>query len=124
MSNSINISKLIGGAALVVGVLAVNAVLTNFLMTKSHAAQAPMVVTVNSADMLMGFVASRDPGISDADIKLQAAAFNRDLDGVLARFAQENNLLIVNSAAVVSGAQDVTPAVLRSLGMIAPDQGS
>jgi len=124
MKTSLNISSILGTGALIVGTLAVNALVTNHLMQKRQSTQAPLLVTVNSADMLMGFVASRDPDISDVEIKAQAAEFSRDLDGVLARFAQENNLLIVNSAAVVTGARDVTPAVLRSLGMLPAEQGS
>lgn len=122
--SSFNISSIIGSAALIVGTLAVNAFLTDHLMKQRLATDTPMVVTVNAADMLMGFVASRDPNISPAEIEAQAKAFNANLDGYLSDFAEQNNLLIVNSAAIVSGAPDVTAAVLQSIGLAGSETGS
>jgi len=118
-----NISSLLGFGGLVVGIVAANVAITSYLIKQNAANAAPTLVTVNAADMLMGLVASQPEGTTSEELAALSKRFNGELDGILQRFAAERNLLIVNSAAVISGALDVTPAVLQSIGLTPRETG-
>lgn len=118
-----NISLILGIAGLAVGVIAANVAITSYLIKQSEADAAPTLVTVNAADMLLGLVASQPADTTSEELVALSKRFNGELDGILERFAAERNLMIVNSAAVISGALDVTPAVLRSISLTPKETG-
>lgn len=94
-----------------------NLALTLLVLDRSGNLTSREIVSINAADMVMGFVASQDPSISEEELKAKVLQLNQSLDPIISAFAAENNLIVVNSAAVLGGTRDITPAMLASLGL-------
>lgn len=116
--NIFNIRFLIGLLA-AAGVLAIlNLALTLYILDRNNLLTPREIVSINAADMLMGFVAAQDPSISEDELKARIVRLNGALDSLILDFAARNDLVVVNSAAVLGGTRDVTPLLLSQLGMI------
>ncbi|WP_342075153.1 TrbI F-type domain-containing protein [Yoonia sp. SS1-5] len=108
---------LIGITVSAVVLTAINVAITLTIMDRYGLLHAPEIVSIDAANMVMGFVAAQDPGISEEDLQQRIRSLNANLDGVIATFARERGVIVVNSAAVLGGTRDVTPEMLASLGL-------
>lgn len=102
-------------AALVFTVL--NVAVTLAVLDRNGLLASPEIVSLSAADMVVGFVAAQDPGLSQDDLEARIRVLNANLDSAIAAFAAERGIIVVNSAAVLGGARDVTPELLAALGL-------
>jgi len=110
----VNISFLIGGLAAACVFAAANLALTLYVMDQRGSAD-PQIVTINAADMMLKAMSTVDPSITEEQLSTYVRAMNTSLGDVVTRFAAQNNVIVVNSASVLSGAPDVTDNVLLAL---------
>ena len=107
------ITNLIIGFAFAISVTLVNLVLTDKLISdRAFLAGVGEVVTINVADMLLGFVTGNAPDISQVELQRRTRALNTDLEAVVASLAKEHGFIVVNAGSVLAGARDITPMVL------------
>ncbi|MEP2780814.1 MAG: hypothetical protein ABJO67_02490 [Pseudoruegeria sp.] len=102
--------SLFAGVFLVLTV-GINVLITTKLL-KQHDAYTPRIVTVNSADLLLGLVVQSDPSISQDALNAKARRMNASLEKIVLELAQDRNLIVVNSASVLAGAEDISGLVL------------
>ena len=110
----LNISFLISILAAAIIFLCINVALILYLID-TRASDAPRLVTVNAADMMLKAMSTVDPSISEAELSAFVRSMNAELGGVVTQIAAENNLIVVNAASVLSGAPDITDTVLNVL---------
>lgn len=107
------ITNLMVGFFFAIGVTLVNLILADKLIAdKTALPGSGEVVTINVADMLLGFVTGNAPDISQAELQRRTRALNADLEAVVASLAEEYNFIVVNGGSVLAGARDITPMVL------------
>jgi len=109
-----NISLIIGGLAAACVFAAANLALTLYVLDQ-RGGTSPQIVSINAADMMLMAMSTVDPSITEEDLSRYVRTMNSELGDVVTRFAAENNLIVINSASVLSGAPDVTDNVLRAL---------
>lgn len=107
----LNIMNLIGLLAIVVATVCINLFLTLRTLDVRFAGH-PRVVTVNSADLILKAISSVEPDVSEEDLSAYVRSMNNALGDVVRQISLENNVIVVNSASVLSGAPDVTDDVL------------
>lgn len=107
------VGLLFGAAALVV----VNVAVTLAVLDRNGLLGAPEIVSLNAADMVVGFIAAQGADVSEDDLEARIRTLNANLDGAIATFAEERGIVVVNSAAVLGGTRDVTPELLAALGL-------
>jgi len=112
--SKINISFLIGCIAAACVFACFNLALTLYVLD-ARGSNEPQVVTVNAADMMLKAMSSVDPSITEEELASFVKSMNAELGGVVTRIAAENNLIVVNSASVLSGAPDITDVVLQAV---------
>ena len=95
----------------VVATVCINLFLTVRTIDARLASQ-PRVVTVNSADLILKAVSAVEPDVSEDELSNYVRAMNNELGDVVRQISLENNVIVVNSASVLSGAPDVTDDVL------------
>jgi len=117
-ANHINMSTLFGACFVAVALLVLNLAVTLSVLDRYGLLQNREIVSINAANMVMGFVAAQDARISEEELQLRVRALNQSLDAVIGTFAQNRNLIVVNSAAVLGGTRDVTGDVLAHLGVV------
>ena len=117
-TNPITMSTLIGACFAGAALLVLNLAVTLSVLDLYGLLQNREIVSINAADMVMGFVAAQDATISEEELQLRVRALNQNLDQVIGAFAQERNVIVVNSAAVLGGTRDVTGDVLAHLGVV------
>lgn len=70
------------------------------------------IVTINATDAVMGFINDGRRDMDEATYKAEVAKFQERLDRAVQEIAAENNVIVVNSAVVLGGAPDITPAIV------------
>lgn len=69
------------------------------------------IVTIDATEAVLRFVQAGGRQMSDADYEKVALAWQADLEAAIEEFARANNVIVVNSAAVLAGAADITGLV-------------
>lgn len=115
--NSINITTImrLGFSALVLVVI--NLAVTLGILDHYGLLQKQEIVSLDAADMVLGFVASQGPDASEEELAAGIQNLNANLDQAVQQFAQSRGVIVVNSAAVLGGTRDVTPDMLTALGL-------
>lgn len=113
----INIRTLTGLAAFGLLLIVVNLAVTLWVLDRNGFLEKREIVSIDAANMVMGFVAAQDPNVSEAVLERRIRALNEGLDGAIRTFAADRNVIVVNSAAVLGGTRDVTPDMLAALGL-------
>lgn len=106
-----NITTLIGFLAVGVALICVNLFLSVRVIDARLAVQ-PQVVTVNSADLILKAVSMVGTDVSEDELASYVRAMNNSLGDVVRQISADHNVIVVNSASVLSGAPDVTDDVL------------
>ncbi len=112
-----NINFIIGTCLAATALAAINVAITLWILERNDLLRAPEIVSIDAANMVMGFVAAQDPDVSQEALQARIRNLNAGLDGAIADFAQERGVIVVNSAAVLGGTRDVTPEMLAALGL-------
>jgi len=112
--SKVNISFLIGCVAAACVFACFNLALTLYVLD-ARGSNEPQGVTGNAADMMLKAMSSVDPSITEEELASFVKAMNAELGGVVTQIAAENNLIVVNSASVLSGAPDITDSVLQAV---------
>lgn len=103
----------------IIGVLAVtvaiNLALTFYLFDRYGFLEEREIVSINAADTLVAFVASQDPSVTSDELAARVKDLNNKIDAQIEKFAFERGVIVVNSAAVLAGARDVTGDLLATL---------
>jgi|LLEQ01.1.fsa_nt_gi hypothetical protein len=72
------------------------------------------IVTIDATEAVLSFINDGDRrNLEDADYEVQARAFQGRLDAAIEKVSEEYNVIVVNSAAVLAGAQDITGIVVQ-----------
>ncbi|TKA98395.1 conjugal transfer protein [Cereibacter changlensis] len=72
------------------------------------------IVTIDASQAVLAFIKDGDRRhMEDAEYEVEARAFQAKLDAAIERVAAANNVLVVNSAAVLAGAEDITALVVE-----------
>jgi hypothetical protein len=72
------------------------------------------IVTIDASRAVLAFIQDGDRRkLPDEDYEVQARAFQVRLDAAIAKLAAENAVIVVNSAAVLAGAPDITDLVVQ-----------
>lgn len=72
------------------------------------------IVTIDASQAVLAFIQDGDRrDMEDADYEVEAMAFQERLNAAIERVAAENAVIVVNSASVLAGAQDITELVVR-----------
>lgn len=69
------------------------------------------IVTIDATEAVLRFIQAGGRELSDADYETEALNFQADLEAAIEEFARENAVIVVNSAVVLSGAEDITARV-------------
>lgn len=69
------------------------------------------IVSIDATEAVLAFIRAGGKEMPDAEYETVAKVFQADLEKAIAEFAQENNVIVVNSAAVLAGAPDITRQV-------------
>lgn len=69
------------------------------------------IVTIDATEAVLRFIQAGGREMSDADYEQVALAWQADLEAAIAEFARANDVIVVNSAAVLAGAPDITGLV-------------
>ena len=109
-----NITHLISLIGVFVILVTINVGVTQFLIARSDMSR-PAVVTVNAADLIVRSVSLLDPSVSEQELAAHMRAMNAELPEVVRTISLQNNLVVVNSASVLSGAPDITDVVSVAL---------
>ena len=112
-----NINFIISAFLAATALAAINVALTLWILDRNDLLRVPEIVSIDAADMVMGFVAAQDPEVSQDALHARILNLNAGLDGAIADFAKERGVIVVNSAAVLGGTRDVTPEMLAALGL-------
>ena len=114
----VNISLLIRAGLAATALAVVNVALTIWILDRNDLLHAPEIVSIDAADMVVGFVAAQDPDVSQEELQARIRNLNAGLDDAIADFAEERGVIVVNAAAVLGGTRDVTPEMLAVLGVV------
>lgn len=69
------------------------------------------IVTIDATEAVLRFIQAGGREMSDADYEKVALGYQADLEAAIEEFARANGVIVVNSAAVLSGAHDITGLV-------------
>lgn len=69
------------------------------------------IVSIDATEAVLAFIKAGGKEMPDAEYETVAKVFQADLEKAIAEFAYENNVIVVNSAAVLAGAPDITRQV-------------
>lgn len=71
------------------------------------------IVTLDATEAVLSFIQAGARDLADADYETEALKYQAELEAAIARFAEANDVIVVNSAVVLAGAPDVTDYVTR-----------
>lgn len=92
--------------------VATTLVLVMYLAPSNNSGLPTGIVTIDPSDAVMQFILStgaRD--ITDAEYEPLALQYQQHLEQAIEDYAQEHSVIVVNSAAVLTGAPDITDIV-------------
>lgn len=116
--NTFNISTIIRYAFTGVALVVLNLAVTLAVLDYNGLLRTPEIVSLDAANMVLGFVSAQDPDVTEDVLQARIRSLNANLDGVIASYAQDRGVIVVNSAAVLGGTRDVTGDVLAALGIV------
>lgn len=115
--SSFGIKSVLSLLAAAVALTVINVAITLTVLDRYGFLKNQEVVSLDAATMIMGFVAAQGADVSEEELQSRIRALNANLDEIVATFANERGVIVVNSAAVLGGTRDVTPDMLASLGL-------
>lgn len=113
--NITNLIGLVSGGLLMV---LINVAVTLVVLDQTGNLNRPEIVAVDAADLIRSFVAAQDVSLPEEELQARVRVLNANFDLLAATYASERGLLIVNSAAILGGARDVTSELLQSTGLL------
>ena len=113
-----NITTLISLLAVAAVLAIVNVAITLTVLDRTGNLARPEIVSVDAAELIKGFVAAQGRGVSDEELAARVRVLNANVDQLIQAYATERQLLVVNSAAVLGGARDITPEFLINTGLL------
>lgn len=118
ITDSFNITNLIGLLAGAACFALVNVAITLTVLDRTGNLGRPEIVSIDAANLIRGFVDAQGRDVSDEELQARVRALNANLDPIVQAYASERGLMIVNSAAVLGGARDITPDLLQQTGLL------
>lgn len=115
--SSFGIRSVLGLLAAAIALTVINVAITLTVLDRYGFLNSQEVVSLDAATMIMGFVAAQGEDVSEQELQSRILSLNANLDEIIATFANERGVIVVNSAAVLGGTRDVTPDMLASLGL-------
>lgn len=116
--NVFNITTLIGLVSGGLLMVLINVAVTLVVLDQTGNLNRPEIVAVDAADLIRSFVAAQDVSLPEEELLARVRVLNANFDLLAATYASERGLLIVNSAAILGGARDVTSELLQSTGLL------
>lgn len=116
--NVFNITTLIGLVSGGLLMVLINVAVTLVVLDQTGNLNRPEIVAVDAADLIRSFVAAQDVSLPEEELQARVRVLNANFDLLAATYASERGLLIVNSAAILGGARDVTSELLQSTGLL------
>lgn len=116
--NVFNITNLIGLVSGGLLMVLINVAVTLVVLDQTGNLNRPEIVAVDAADLIRSFVAAQDVSLPEEELQARVRMLNANFDLLAATYASERGLLIVNSAAILGGARDVTSELLQSTGLL------
>lgn len=96
----------------------VNVAVTLIVLDKTGNLGRQEIVSIDAADLIKGFVSAQSPDVTDDELQGLIRALNANIDPLIEAYAAERNLLVVNAAAILGGARDITPDLLLETGLV------
>ena len=115
--SSFGIRSVLGLLAAAIALTVINVAITLTVLDRYGFLNSQEVVSLDAATMIMGFVAAQGEDVSEQELQSRILSLYANLDEIIATFANERGVIVVNSAAVLGGTRDVTPDMLASLGL-------
>lgn len=69
------------------------------------------IVTIDASEAVLRFIQSGGRNMPDADYEVEALKYQAQLEAAIDDFAAKNAVIVVNGAAVLAGAPDITDLV-------------
>lgn len=104
-----------GGIAFLSGTVLLNLLVTDRLLEARRAELMPQIVTVDAAEALLRFAQSRPAQISEEDWAAQLVNLNARIGPAALQMSEENGVVVLNSAAVLTGAPNFTDRLMDIL---------
>ncbi|MFC3058409.1 TrbI F-type domain-containing protein [Paenirhodobacter populi] len=81
------------------------------------------IVTIDATEAVLAFIKSGGRDMPDADYETEALKYQADLEAAIETFARDHSVIVVNAAAVLAGAPDITDRVSAEALAKASDHG-
>ena len=95
------------------GMISVAVTLGIVLVTQPAPPAPQRIVMIDPARAVLGFINDGRRDLPEAQYAEELKSFQAALEAEIERLYVEHGLIIVNSASVLGGAEDVTPQILR-----------
>lgn len=69
------------------------------------------IVAIDASEAVLKFIQAGGRNMPDADYEVEAMKFQSHLEAAINEFAEKNDVIVVNGAAVLAGAPDITDLV-------------
>lgn len=106
------------------GMISVAATLGIVLATQPVPPLPQRIVMIDPARAVLGFINDGRRELPEAEYAQELKTFQTALEDEIQRLSVEHGLVVVNSASVLGGAEDVTPQLLRRVNRLQEEKRS